>query len=261
MRVEIIDDTHQRFNGVNYRRNKRGWYQTPYTALHIEVWKFHRGDIPKGYEIHHVDCNKDNNQIENLQCVTRAEHVQIHLEIKRAQGLIAPKKPSLICSRCGKSFTSEAKEPPDMCAACRRELAPPKPKPQKKVKPFHPPRYRHCVVCGKIFPVSQKESWTAGNHGRKTCSKECHDKICAPITEKTCPICGKLFKGQHSWQRTCSPECGAKWNGLNRRELELRTCPVCGKIYMPKAKRQKACCRQCSQHNRHAATKKASEEA
>ena len=36
------------------------------------------GEIPKGYEIHHIDGNRKNNSIDNLQLVTIEEHLEIH---------------------------------------------------------------------------------------------------------------------------------------------------------------------------------------
>ena len=47
-------------------------------AEHRLIWKRYFGEIPKGYEIHHKDENKLNNSIENLQLVTRKEHIHIH---------------------------------------------------------------------------------------------------------------------------------------------------------------------------------------
>lgn len=50
---------------------------------HIKVWKKHFGEIPKdsdgrSFEIHHVDGDASNNNIDNLVCVSIAEHYQIH---------------------------------------------------------------------------------------------------------------------------------------------------------------------------------------
>lgn len=33
------------------------------------------GDIPDGYEIDHIDTNKENNNLANLKCVTRKENM------------------------------------------------------------------------------------------------------------------------------------------------------------------------------------------
>jgi hypothetical protein len=48
-----------------------------------KIWESHYGPIPKdnegrSYEIHHVDGDRDNNDISNLVCVTLQEHYDIH---------------------------------------------------------------------------------------------------------------------------------------------------------------------------------------
>lgn len=45
---------------------------------HRVIWEQYHGKIPKGYIIHHKDENKLNNDISNLQLVTRAQHSKIH---------------------------------------------------------------------------------------------------------------------------------------------------------------------------------------
>jgi hypothetical protein len=50
-----------------------------------QIWKNHYGKIPKdengiSYQIHHIDGNRFNNNIENLMCVSIMEHYQIHLK-------------------------------------------------------------------------------------------------------------------------------------------------------------------------------------
>lgn len=53
------------------------------TANYRKIWSDHFGPIPKdefnrSYEIHHIDGNRSNNDISNLQCVTLREHYDIH---------------------------------------------------------------------------------------------------------------------------------------------------------------------------------------
>ena len=49
------------------------------------IYKNHIGPIPidkngRTYEIHHIDGNRKNNSVENLQCVSIDEHYDIHLK-------------------------------------------------------------------------------------------------------------------------------------------------------------------------------------
>ena len=47
---------------------------TPY-KLHRIVWETFNGEIPDGYEIDHIDGNKQNNVLSNLRCVTHIENM------------------------------------------------------------------------------------------------------------------------------------------------------------------------------------------
>lgn len=55
------------------------------TSNYRKIYENHIGIIPKddlgrSYEIHHVDGNRDNNNLSNLKCVSLKEHFMIHLE-------------------------------------------------------------------------------------------------------------------------------------------------------------------------------------
>lgn len=53
--------------------------------LHRVIWKNNKGRIPKGYHIHHIDGNKLNNDITNLQLISSLEHFKLHSRGKRAK--------------------------------------------------------------------------------------------------------------------------------------------------------------------------------
>lgn len=61
-------------NGYLCRGNKR---------LHRLIWEKFKGPIPKGHHIHHIDGNKLNNSIENLECMSHSDHLRLHM---KAQG-------------------------------------------------------------------------------------------------------------------------------------------------------------------------------
>src|SRR3990167_7896753 len=44
--------------------------------MHRYVWEYYNGPIPESYEIHHKDFNKWNNEIENLELITKSEHTK-----------------------------------------------------------------------------------------------------------------------------------------------------------------------------------------
>lgn len=43
--------------------------------VHRLVWETFKGEIPDGYEIDHLDGNKENNDLDNLSCVTHKENM------------------------------------------------------------------------------------------------------------------------------------------------------------------------------------------
>lgn len=43
-------------------------------SVHRLVWKVFRGDIPKGYQIDHIDGDKKNNKLSNLRLVTPSQN-------------------------------------------------------------------------------------------------------------------------------------------------------------------------------------------
>jgi hypothetical protein len=55
-------------------------------SLHQLVWRQYNGEIPYGYDIHHIDENPCNNEMNNLQLLTRAEHMKIHSEKQNKAG-------------------------------------------------------------------------------------------------------------------------------------------------------------------------------
>ena len=65
----------QWFNGKDFKLYKNEkYFSRGTTRLHTEVWKHYKGDIPKGYHIHHVDGNTQNNDISNLNMVLESLH-------------------------------------------------------------------------------------------------------------------------------------------------------------------------------------------
>lgn len=66
------------YNGRKFTINSNGYYRSTdrkgTQLLHRYVWETERGKIPESYDIHHLDEDKTNNIITNLECLPKAEH-------------------------------------------------------------------------------------------------------------------------------------------------------------------------------------------
>ena len=145
---EVIDDTHQRFNGVVYKKTTNGHFNR---ALGIQqaVWMYFNGDIPDGCEIHHVDQNKANNDLSNLRCLTKGEHVALHAST-------APVR-EYVCLQCGQTFASQNRT--NNNKFCSKSCC-------SKWRRSHRLEERVCPLCGKIFTATV-------NKPKQFCSAHC----------------------------------------------------------------------------------------
>lgn len=63
---------------------------------HDVIWERHNGPIPEGYDVHHIDRDKLNNNLPNLELMKRVDHKREHSGCKLIAGQMY--KP---CRKCG----------------------------------------------------------------------------------------------------------------------------------------------------------------
>jgi len=84
-----------------------------------------------------------------------------------------------------------------------------------------------CQLCKKEFPYSR---------GKKYCSEKCRKRAYARRqvesrkVEKTCEVCGKVFRTSYPWQTYCSRKCQ---RSVHLKEKKPRACLACGTIFVP----------------------------
>ena len=191
----------QKFDGITFVSDERGYYYNSTHGkiyMHRYVWEYYNGPIPKNHEIHHIDFDRSNNDISNLQLMTKSEHRKIHadlltdeqrewkrnnlnekarpkaiewhkseegrqwhreqLSMQRELGIF---KHKLICTNCGKTYVGEVNGPNTFCSnACKSAYR------RRSGKNLEE---RICVVCGNPFMTDKYKN-------AKTCSRSCANR-------------------------------------------------------------------------------------
>ena len=161
--VEVIDDKHQKFDGVTYRKqsNRKTRVCGHFVAsvgIQRAIWSYYYGEIPDGYSIHHVDEDKNNNAIDNLQCLSNEEHA--HMHYSKGKPVAENIKRIFTCQVCGKEYEAVDVGLNRYCSVECRDKARATRRYEKRV----------CAICGKIF-------LTYRDRKAKTCSAACAAKL------------------------------------------------------------------------------------
>lgn len=194
------------FNGKKYARDDRtGYYLCHDSAgsgsrLHRDVWRYYNCEIPKGYDIHHKDHDKGNNDIENLQLLKNKEHRKLHGEELtekerdwRRNNVITNATPA--AAEWHKS--KEGKE------WHRKHI--------KEVWDNKEPITYKCDNCGKEFKTLNTYSKNSNKFCCNACKSAYRRKSGVDNVERVCEFCGKTFIcGKYQKRKYCSVSCSKK---------------------------------------------------
>ena len=229
--IKTVSDMQKKFAGFKFYKNKSKNFCCT-VSIHRFIWTYFNGEIPEGYDVHHRDFNHDNNDIANLELVTKDEHKKIHAAIKSKRK--PNKKSTFTCAVCGREYESSNRGNNAYCSAKCKKIA-------ERTRAVE---IKTCAVCGKEFSTSDDARF---------CSRKCIGKFLKRQEVKTCPVCGKIFSDVVSkHRRHCSPECAA----AALRKREIRTCLHCNKEFSARTNgMQKFCSRQCFYEHRRETTR------
>lgn len=91
------------YGGVEYAKYRGGAYyynrkDQHAPRLHQQVYIDAHGSIPKGYHVHHIDGNTDNNDIDNLVAIPHGKHTKETFKQRWEHPVIR------YCKLCGARF-------------------------------------------------------------------------------------------------------------------------------------------------------------
>lgn len=229
LKIEQIDETHQKFNGIVYGKSKnKGGHYFKIILLHRAIWTYYYGEIPAGYDVHHIDGDKDNNDISNLTIMTKSDHLRLHAHLRKNPSVIPRVKKTFKCIVCGKEYERIDN---GRNLYCSKRCADQHNREQLS-------ETRKCLFCGKEFNAYKYSD-------DRFCSRQCWFNYRSEQGRivKVCPICGKAFSSRKSRNLTyCSHECAHK--ALSRKETIV--CAQCGKVFEAKpGNHRKYCSREC----------------
>tara|TARA_R110000868_G_scaffold137660_2_gene351222 strand:- start:3490 stop:3984 length:495 start_codon:yes stop_codon:yes gene_type:complete len=86
----IRDTTHRGKIIIKHGANCNGYRRINISgiqhAIHRLVYQYHVGEIPVGFEIDHIDNNRSNNRLDNIQLITPIKNLEKKIYNKRKTG-------------------------------------------------------------------------------------------------------------------------------------------------------------------------------
>ena len=191
--------------GYYFRRDKKTGYYLSTKAiggkrkrLHRFIWEYYNSEIPAGYDIHHKNHNKEDNEIENLELILSKDHQKLH----------------------GKELTDEQRRKKAENVVCKANPQAREWHRSEKGREWHKQHYESmkselhtvkeytCQQCGKTYKAVE-------NGQNRFCCNNCkaayRRQAGIDNVERECEICGQKFiTNKYSKAKYCKAHRGKK---------------------------------------------------
>lgn len=131
----------------------RAWPGGRALRTHVLWWLQTSEAVPKGYNLHHINGDRLDDRIDNLELVRHGEHSRQHQRARRTPDLWR------VCQRCGKEFAVTF--PRRARKFCSQKCYHSHPKASRKLE-------KSCAYCGTPMLLTGSQA-----RKRKFCSQRC----------------------------------------------------------------------------------------
>lgn len=192
---------------TGYYLSAKPIYNNKRIRLHRYVWIIENGEVPQGFDVHHKDEDKDNNEPDNLELMINLKHRKHHIDKimvnhfdERREKFIKYAHPAAVewhGSTEGRQWHSDHWN-------------------ETLKIPMTTKIIKICTVCGAEYETVQ-----AKNGVSQFCSKKCKAKARrdSGVDNETrnCVVCGKSFEiNRYEDKITCSRQCAGTISAAKR---------------------------------------------
>lgn len=192
------------------------------------------GELLVGYQVHHKDHDKGNNEPDNLEQLIGEEHTRGHMQ-----------SPERIRTSAD-WLTRNNEKMQELAAAAKRGEYLGQARTRKMMKGK---KQRECAYCGKAFILKDTDK-----NGTRYCQFTCAQRgskqergIRSLNVSLDCPTCDITFVPTNPTQYCCSDKCRKVQTELKRKaNKQLRNCIKCGEEFETiKSSKKKYCTVDC----------------
>lgn len=120
-----------------------------FISTHRHVWAQANGPVPEGWEVHHVDLDRFNNELANLVAMPAAEHRLLHSRLNQKHPI---DKECVVCSKTFRPHPTHRKRAKVCSPACKSILTSRQKtahNPLRRISPEMSRRIRERVAAGE----------------------------------------------------------------------------------------------------------------